>query len=211
VELAAPTALAGEWRGRILIDWGPIPGSYGWVFPKGDVLTVGVIGPRDRGPDMRSYLADFLAQTELGGLTRVEDSGHLTRCRSADSPLHLGRVLLAGDAGGLMEPWTREGISFALRSGDLAGAAAARIAAGDPADAERHADGYRAAIAAGLGAEMAAGAQLLQVFRKHPRLLHTAIASSAGFRLFAEFCRGERSVDTMMRKRWIRRAVSAVS
>jgi len=50
-----------------------------------------------------------------------------------------------------MEPWTREGISFALRSGELAGAAAARIAA-DPAGADRHAEDFRAAVAAGLGA-----------------------------------------------------------
>ena len=32
---------------------------------------------------------------------------------------------MAGDAAGLLEPWTREGISYALRSGYAAGTAAA--------------------------------------------------------------------------------------
>ena len=36
-------AEAARWRGRLLLDWGPFPGAYGWVFPKGDMLTVGVI------------------------------------------------------------------------------------------------------------------------------------------------------------------------
>ena len=55
-------------------------------------------------------------------------------CRPGTSPAYArrihrcgaGAVLVAGDAAGLLEPWTREGISFALRSGRLAGEAAAR-------------------------------------------------------------------------------------
>jgi flavin-dependent dehydrogenase len=36
-------------------------------------------------------------------------------------------VLVAGDATGLLEPWTGAGISFAVRSGRLAGRAAATM------------------------------------------------------------------------------------
>ena len=39
----------GRWAGRVLLDWGKIPASYGWVFPKGDRLTVGVIAARGPG------------------------------------------------------------------------------------------------------------------------------------------------------------------
>src|SRR5262249_11219600 len=42
-EIPVPAPVAEDWAGRVLIDWGPMPGSYGWVFPKGDTLTVGVI------------------------------------------------------------------------------------------------------------------------------------------------------------------------
>ena len=113
--------LASEWADRIHLDWGPLPGSYGWVFPKGDSLTVGVIAAKGRPTETRAYLATLVRQLGLDGLRVLHDSGHLTRCRTPTSPLGSGRVLLAGDAAGLLEPWTREGISFAVRSGELAG------------------------------------------------------------------------------------------
>ncbi len=128
VELPVPDAVRREWAGRLLIDWGPIPGSYGWVFPKGDRLTVGVIAPRGTGAETKRYLRRFVDHLGLAGYPPVHDSGHLTRCRTDASPLRRGPVLVAGDAAGLLEPLTREGISFALRSGRLAGAAAATAA-----------------------------------------------------------------------------------
>ena len=54
-------ASAGEWADRVHLDWGPIPGSYAWVFPKGDTLTVGVIAARGAGDATRGYLRSFLA------------------------------------------------------------------------------------------------------------------------------------------------------
>nr|BFE77130.1 hypothetical protein GCM10020092_104310 [Actinoplanes digitatis] len=39
VELAATEADRAAWRGRVLLDWGPLPGSYGWVFPKGGMSS----------------------------------------------------------------------------------------------------------------------------------------------------------------------------
>ena len=85
-------------------------------------------------------------------------SGHLTHCRAAGSPLFRGRVLVAGDAAGLLEPWTREGISFALRSGTLACQVAARAA--EAASAEELTstlEAYVSAVEDSLQREMAAG------------------------------------------------------
>ena len=75
-------AHAGEWADRVHLDWGPIPGSYAWVFPKGDTLTVGVIAARGAGDATRGYLRDFVRWVGLDGLRVVHDSGHLTRCRT---------------------------------------------------------------------------------------------------------------------------------
>jgi geranylgeranyl reductase family protein len=115
-----------RWARTVLLDWGPVSGSYGWVFPKGAVLTVGVIGSREHSAQLRVYYARLLERLGLSGVTPLVQTGHLTRVRTPDSPLRRGRVLVAGDAAGLLEPWTREGISFALRSGRLAGETAAR-------------------------------------------------------------------------------------
>ena len=137
LEIAVPEPVGRRWAGRLLLDWGEIPGSYGWVFPKGDRLTVGVIAARGQGDATKAYLREFVGRLGLGGYQAVRDSGHLTRCRTEESPLRQGHVIVAGDAAGLLEPWTREGISFALRSGALAGEYAAKAAtSGDPATTE---------------------------------------------------------------------------
>lgn len=97
-EIPVPPEVADHWRGTVLIDWGPIPGSYAWVFPKDDVLTVGVICARGNGEATRAYLRDFIASQALSGFRPSITSGHLTRCRTDESPLSRGRVVVAGDA-----------------------------------------------------------------------------------------------------------------
>lgn len=200
-EIPVPATVAEDWAGRVLIDWGPLPGSYGWVFPKGDTLTVGVISARGEGAATKRYLEDFVARLGLAGFEPSVSSGHLTRCRSDDSPLSRGRVLVCGDAAGLLEPWTREGISFALRSGRLAGEWAVRISEShDAVDARRQALNYAFAIKAGLGVEMAVGRRMLGVFERRPGLLHAAITGlRPAWNAFADIARGSTTLAGLVR------------
>ncbi len=196
LELELPVAAAERerWRGRVLLDWGPLPGSYAWVFPKGDRLTVGVISARGDGDRTRAYLRDFTDRLGLSGVTPEHDSGHLTRCRADDSPLRHGRVLVAGDAAGLLEPWSREGISYALRSGRLAGEA---VAGGDL-------DAYAREVDRRLTPEMRAGHRLLETFERRPDVFHAMLASPPGWRMFVRFCQGRASFAEMLDRRPVR-------
>jgi geranylgeranyl reductase family protein len=187
-EIAVPNSVASQWKGRILLDWGKIIGSYGWVFPKGDRLTVGVIAARGQGDATKAYLREFTARLGLDGFEALQDSGHLTRCRSDSSPLRKGQLIVAGDAAGLLEPWTREGISFALRSGTLAGEHAAK---GDL-------DGYVAALNATLVAEMRAGRTLLKAFTRHTGFFHRGLNTQKGFNAFVKMCRSEISMADLV-------------
>jgi geranylgeranyl reductase family protein len=179
VELVTPDDQAAGWANRVLVDWGTVPGGYAWVFPKGETLSVGVIAERGSPDETRAYLQEFLARLDLDKQEVVVSSGHLARCRAEDSPLYRDRVLVAGDAAGLLEPWTREGISFALRSGAMAGRAAAQAAsaasATSAAGVERAMAGYAEEISATLAPEILAGRQFLRAFTRHPRLFYAAI------------------------------------
>jgi flavin-dependent dehydrogenase len=212
-EIPVPDSVAEDWAGRVLIDWGPMPGSYGWVFPKDGTLTVGVISARGEGAATKRYLDDFIGRLGLAGFEPSISSGHLTRCRAEDSPLSRGRVLVCGDAAGLLEPWTREGISFALRSGRLAGEWAVRIAeAHDAVDTRRQALNYTFAVKAGLGVEMGIGRRMMAVFSRRPGLLHAALT---GFRpawtAFARITRGSSSLTEIVRTHPVaRRALDAL-
>jgi geranylgeranyl reductase family protein len=209
LEIPVPARVRRAWLGRLLVDWGPIPGSYGWVFPKGDQLTVGVIATRGHADATRGYLRRFIDRLGLASFEPVHDSGHLTRCRSADSPLRSGRVLVAGDAAGLLEPWTREGISFALRSGAMAGSAAAAATA-SPDSFERELDRYVQSVRDSLVPEMDAGRRILAAFARYPRAFHAALASPPGWRSFTKFCLGEAAFAVTARRLPVRVALAVM-
>jgi geranylgeranyl reductase family protein len=212
LEIAVPAAVGQPWAGRLLLDWGEIPGSYGWVFPKGDRLTVGVIAARGQGHATKAYLREFVGRLGLGGHPAVRDSGHLTRCRTEGSPLRKGCVIVAGDAAGLLEPWTREGISFALRSGALAGEYAAKAAtAGDRASTASSLDEYAAAINAVLVPDMRAGRVLLSAFTRHAGTFHKGLSTAKGWGAFVKLCRSERSFAELVNRPAARLALSLIS
>lgn len=217
VELDAGTIQA-PWRERIALDFGREPGSYAWVFPKDGVLTVGVIMAKGNPSETRAYLDRFLAQHDLDELPVLRHSGHLTRCRTPQSPLGRGRVLLAGDAAGLLEPWTREGISYAVRSGLLAGqtvGAAPRAgteAAAGEAIAQSALATYEQAIAGSLGREMTAGARLLEVFERRPQTFHRVLTTGPwGWRAFCAMASGRHEVGELLQRRTIRGVVAVLS
>ncbi|MEU6114343.1 hypothetical protein ABZ840_07340 [Streptomyces sp. NPDC047117] len=200
VEVPADERTAERWRGRILMDWVPLPGSFGWVFPKGDVITAGVVAARGNPVALRAYKEDFLKRHELLGPRPLHDTGHLTRCRHPDSPLARGRVLVAGDAAALVDHWSREGISYALRSGDLAGRAAIRlVTAADTTEETTAADHYGRQINHDLGGEMRASGSLSHLFARNPGLLHTALTRVPPmWRQLDSYIAGHTSVATIM-------------
>lgn len=108
------------------IDLGAAQWGYGWVFPKNDTITVGVGGVHVKNPDMKAHFRDYLA------LHAPHLDAEKVKCKGAFLPFGAyrkvpgrGSVLLAGDAAGLVDPITGEGIAWAMKSGQYAGQAAA--------------------------------------------------------------------------------------
>ena len=128
--------------------------SYAWAFDRGDGLSnVGygeLVAPGER--PSRQFLLQQLV--ELLPTTFDADThwrGHhlpLTGCRWG-AEQDDGGVLLAGDAAGLVNPLTGEGIYHAVTTGALAGrAAATALADNRPYEAGAH---YRRAVQQRLG------------------------------------------------------------
>jgi geranylgeranyl reductase family protein len=209
-DLGLEVELAGggpEWGRRVHLDWGAAPGTYGWVFPKADRLTVGVIERRGNGDATRRYLARLTSDLGLDHLPVERSSGHLTRWREPGSPVRRGRVIVAGDAAGLLEPWTREGISFALRSGRAAGEAASTAVRDGTAALDR----YEQTIRTGLEPEQRGGALLLRLFERHPLLVHLALTRTGrGADAFVRVCRGGLRLSTALRRHPLLRRLAVV-
>ncbi|MBP0483238.1 geranylgeranyl reductase family protein [Sagittula sp. M10.9X] len=113
------------------IDFGAAEWGYGWQFPKADGTTIGLGGVLRRNPDMKAALNAYLAA--LGVTEDLTVKGQFLPFGAFRAVPGRGRILLAGDAAGLVDPITGEGIAHALRSGELAARAAIRaLAAGAP-------------------------------------------------------------------------------
>ena len=97
-----------------LIDWG-----YAWVFPKRTTLTAGIGGLWRKNPDLPSAFKSFLCQ-RFGQLPPAAIRGHHVPFGDFRPTPGQGRVLLCGDAAGLVDPITGEGIAFAMQSGSFA-------------------------------------------------------------------------------------------
>ena len=69
-EIPTPPEQMASWDDRILLDFWHDPGSHGWVFAKGDVLSVGVIAARGDGGATRAYLAEFTERLSWPGSSR---------------------------------------------------------------------------------------------------------------------------------------------
>ncbi|CAN5233175.1 geranylgeranyl reductase family protein [soil metagenome] len=195
-EIATPTGDT-HWNDEVYLDWGPDAGTYAWMFPKAGLLTIGVIQAKGSPDETRAYLDRWTAQLGLADGVIERSSGHLAQWRTDASPLRRGNVVVTGDAAGLLDPFTREGISFALRSGTWAGQAAAL---GDL-------DGYVERVRRDLGPEISAGERLLRFFEKHPAIVHFLISTPVGSRLFMRVCRGETTLGHVFGHRIVRIAL----
>jgi flavin-dependent dehydrogenase len=133
--------------------------GYVWAFPRPDHLSVGICGKvgEDSMAGLRERLHGFMRRFgySLGG-TRVYS--HLLPALSSDTwgGLRLGGPgwALAGDAGGLVDPVTGEGIYYAMRSGELLATA---LLEGLP-------ELYPARVREEFGKTLALGAQLARTF-----------------------------------------------
>jgi flavin-dependent dehydrogenase len=113
----------------LVFDFAPLPGGYGWLFPKGDHINIGVgafaaaegMPAADLKQVTRALLLEY-AERKLGVRTLEHITGQHLGMGGHDY-VPRGRVLLVGDAAGLVDPLTGEGIHSAIVSGQAAAAA----------------------------------------------------------------------------------------
>ncbi|MCY4727410.1 NAD(P)/FAD-dependent oxidoreductase [Nocardioides sp. STR2] len=149
----APTT--PEMAGRQVIRYGNRrQPSYAWAFDRGDGLAnVGygelLPGERHGGAPSRRLLLDQLEELVPGAASTGDDwRGHHLPLSTWRWDQPDGPVLLVGDAAGLVNPMTGEGIYYAVATGIAAGRTAARaVRAGRPAEAgARHRHTVRALL-----------------------------------------------------------------
>jgi geranylgeranyl reductase family protein len=96
------------------------PHGYGWIFPKRDHLSVGVLTTAIRDRRLNQHFDDYVRTLRLARIVKEERHGFLIPLAVRSARLAHDRILLVGDAAGLADPVTAEGISHAIQSGQMA-------------------------------------------------------------------------------------------
>jgi geranylgeranyl reductase family protein len=166
--------------GRATIELGVVPGGYGWVFPKAGHANYGVGGWAAEGPRLRAHLRRLCAEHDVDDTTLTDLQGRRLPIRRTTNAAR-GPVLLVGDAAGLVDPLSGDGIYEALVSARLAAEA---ILGGDLA---RYEDDLHTA----LGRFAAASWKAKLVLDRHPRAAFEIARIPAVWRVIAGLLTGE--------------------
>jgi len=103
------------------IDFGVAQWGYGWVFPKRNSTTVGVGGIHRKNTDLKQRLNAYLKKQGVDP-SDCKIKGQYIPFGDYRKIAGRDNIVLCGDAGGMVDPITGEGIGYAIQSG----AAAAR-------------------------------------------------------------------------------------
>jgi flavin-dependent dehydrogenase len=183
---------------EIVIELTEDPPGYIWSFPRPGHLAIGICAQADAGIGagaLRGRTRDWIAATGIAEGARLEPYSWPIPSLSApdyDTVVLTGsRWALVGDAAGLVDPITREGIFFALASGDWIASA---LTADDPSP------GYTARVRDEAIAELARAARLKAGFFRpaFTGLMMRALMHSAAIRLvMADLVAGRQSYASL--------------
>ena len=169
------------YRETAWVELGVVPGGYGWVFPKGDHANLGVGGWLDEGPRLRAHLDQLAREHGLDPRALTDVRGHRLPMRRLGAPAARGRVLLVGDAAGLVDPLSGDGIYEAFVSARLAADA---LLAGRP-------QGYERALSASLDRHAGASWKAKRAADRFPRTCLWAVRAPGVFDAVAGLLRGD--------------------
>jgi len=119
-ELVVPEEELLKWKSRAQIDLGCMPGGYTWVFPKRNHLSIGAGCLVSKARHLNHHHQKFLNSISMGSYNIARSSSHLIPTCTRGSLVSQDKALLLGDAAGLVDSLTGEGIYNAIQSAQLA-------------------------------------------------------------------------------------------
>jgi len=172
---------------RAVIELADIPGGYGWLFPKADHANVGVGGWYGEGPRLREHLRRVCEAHGLEPDALEELRGHRLPLRPPGTPIAGGRALLVGDAAGLIDPVSGDGMYECFVSSRLAAAAIVDFLAGRTSSLTP----YQTAVEAELAPLHRASWRLKQALDRWPRASWSLARTALVWRTIERLLQGE--------------------
>jgi geranylgeranyl reductase family protein len=173
----------------MVLEFAVVRGGYGWVFPKADHLNVGVGGDESEAPRLRQHLRRLCEMHGIDFAKATATRGYRLPMRRPDGRLARGPTALIGDAAGLLDPFSGDGMYEAFLSAQLVAEAALAFLAGRAEGLEPYAEAVERRITplttAGWGAKRA--------FDRFPRTTFAIARLPLTFNVVEKLLRGDLS------------------
>jgi flavin-dependent dehydrogenase len=160
-----------RWESQAVVDLGWIPNGYAWLFARAGHLSLGIAGLRIRGRVLKRAYWQFLNSLGLSRYSIERWSGGIIPMAVGNPTACQGRVALVGDAAGLADPLTGEGIYHAVLSGQLAARAIETSLAQNRGDL----DAYQQSVEDQIMPEIRAARTFARIMGLMPRRLFNLI------------------------------------
>jgi geranylgeranyl reductase family protein len=194
-----------RWRSRILIDLGCIAGGYGWIFPKASHLSIGIACISLRSKDLKHAYHHFLDSLHINHFNVIRSSGGLLPICKGEPKLYKSRIALIGDAAGLADPFTGEGIYNAIQSALLAAPVIRNCLSNPTASLEE----YQQTVYKTILPEIKIGRTMQKIFIRFPELVTRLLnVDPRAWRVCCYMARGELDYRSSLQKAGGFKAVS---
>lgn len=110
---------AEKYKGKIVIDNNSVPNGHTWIFPKNGILSTGIVSYSLNQKRISQYLLSFLDDQGVDGILISAKEAVIMSANGIGQSMMTKRTALIGDAAGLVDSFTGEGIYYALWSAEL--------------------------------------------------------------------------------------------
>jgi geranylgeranyl reductase family protein len=187
VALEANYPYDARYARAMVLEIAVIRGGYGWIFPKGDHVNVGVGGNGEEGPKLRGELRRMCEAYGVDPEAAQDTRGYRLPLRLPGTLLARGRTAMIGDAAGLVDPFSGDGMYEAFLSAQLVAEAALDVLAGRADDL----DAYQAAVEQRITPLTRAGWGAKRAFERFPRATYALARLPVTFRALEKLLQGE--------------------
>lgn len=181
-------------RSTLFIEYGRVPFGYIWIFPKAGHLSVGIGSFHPKPTWLQKYLQDFLTTQKFFDCRDYQIKGHLIPQGIEKRQVQKERVLLIGDAAGTADPFSGEGIRYAIKSALMAAESIIRALE----DGNYSFPDYQAQVNKTIRNEFKYAYRLAWIVYSKPEFLHKLLEQDRTLiDLFTKLFKGEISYDTV--------------
>jgi geranylgeranyl reductase family protein len=176
-----------RFAGAMVLEIAVIRGGYGWVFAKDGHVNVGVGGNGEEGPKLRAELRRMCEAYGIDPESAEDIRGYRLPLRLPGTLLARGRTAVIGDAAGLVDPFSGDGMYEAFLSAKLVADAALDVLAGRA----ENLDAYQAAVERRIAPLTRAGWGAKRAFERFPRATYALARLPVTFRALEKLLTGE--------------------